>query len=279
MKIKLLSFLAIGLISGFSSSAEEPPLIWQTALENPSHSKTIWSATDHYVVVQSEPLNVSWSEKTTTWLFYNWEDGNLIASLNFEEEFGCDTVYAHYVDPSTSNLLVQLTFNDYYDSGFVNSSGSPVFGDRKSLLFYNIYTKETESIVDSDNFNYGEIYFYPCWEDNQCARLLTIDDNYLKRYDESIFENSINNNSTGDHHSGVNGTNLVRLSSHQSAGFNQDNFVLNWVSSSGTEYQIQSSTDLTNWVDVGSALIGTGDMMTWANHVTNSQAFYRVVEE
>ena len=69
------------------------------------------------------------------------------------------------------------------------------------------------------------------------------------------------------------------ITSHQSAGFNQDNFVLNWNSSSGAQYQIQSSTDLTNWVDVGSALIGTGDMMTWANHVTNSQAFYRVVEE
>ena len=69
------------------------------------------------------------------------------------------------------------------------------------------------------------------------------------------------------------------LSSHTSSGFNQDNYVINWDSSSGAQYQIQSSTDLTNWVDVGSALIGTGDMMTWANHVTNSQAFYRVVED
>ena len=77
----------------------------------------------------------------------------------------------------------------------------------------------------------------------------------------------------------VNTNNNTVITSHQSAGFNQDNFVLNWNSSSGAQYQIQSSTDLTNWVDVGSALIGTGDMMTWANHVTNSQAFYRVVEE
>ncbi len=278
MKKRLLLLLAIGLISRFSS-AEEPLLIWQTALENPSHSKRIWTTTDHYVLVQSEPLNVSWSEKTTTWLFYNWEDGNLILSVNFEEEFGCDNAYPNWFDPSTSNTLVKLTFNDYYDSGFVNSSGSHIFGDRQSLLFFNIYTKETESIVDSDNFTYGEISFYPCWEDNQCARLLTIDDNYLKRYDESIFENSINNNSTGDHHSSVNGTNIVRLSSQTSSGFNQDNFVLNWNSSSGTEYQIQSSTDLTNWVNVGSSIVGTGEAMTWANHVTNSQAFYRVVED
>ena len=71
----------------------------------------------------------------------------------------------------------------------------------------------------------------------------------------------------------------VIISSQTSSGFNQDNFVLNWDSSSGTEYQIQSSTDLTNWVNVGSAIVGTGETMTWANHVTNSQAFYRVVED
>ena len=64
-----------------------------------------------------------------------------------------------------------------------------------------------------------------------------------------------------------------------SSGFSQDNFVLNWDSSSGTEYQIQSSTDLTNWINVGSSIVGTGETMTWANHVTNSQAFYRVVED
>ena len=64
-----------------------------------------------------------------------------------------------------------------------------------------------------------------------------------------------------------------------SSGFSQDNYVLNWGSSSGTEYQIQSSTDLTNWVNVGSSIVGTGETMTWANHVTNSQAFYRVVED
>ena len=69
------------------------------------------------------------------------------------------------------------------------------------------------------------------------------------------------------------------ISTYTSAGFNQDNFVLNWDTSSGTEYQIQSSTDLTNWVNVGSAIVGTGESMTWANHITNSQAFYRVVEE
>ena len=74
-------------------------------------------------------------------------------------------------------------------------------------------------------------------------------------------------------------SNSAILSSQTSSGFNQDNFVLNWDSSSGTEYQIQSSTDLTNWVNVGSAIVGTGETMTWANHVTNSQAFYRVVED
>ena len=69
------------------------------------------------------------------------------------------------------------------------------------------------------------------------------------------------------------------LSSQTSSGFNQDNYVINWDSSLGVQYQIQSSTDLTNWVNVGSSIVGTGETMTWANHITNSQAFYRVVED
>ena len=77
----------------------------------------------------------------------------------------------------------------------------------------------------------------------------------------------------------VNTNSNTIITSHHAAGFNQDNFVLNWDTSSGKEYQIQSSTDLTNWVNVGSAIVGTGESMTWANHVTNSQAFYRVVED
>ena len=75
------------------------------------------------------------------------------------------------------------------------------------------------------------------------------------------------------------GKNLFHELRYDLQGNIKNNFVLNWDSSSGTDYQIQSSTDLTNWVNVGSSIVGTGETMTWANHVTNSQAFYRVVEE
>ncbi|MFL2860196.1 MAG: hypothetical protein ACJZ85_01495 [Pontiellaceae bacterium] len=69
------------------------------------------------------------------------------------------------------------------------------------------------------------------------------------------------------------------VSGHVSSGFNQDNYVLNWESGLGIQYQIQSSTNLIDWTPVGQVLTGTGYPMTWANHVTNSQAFYRVVED
>ena len=62
-----------------------------------------------------------------------------------------------------------------------------------------------------------------------------------------------------------------------SSGFIQENYVLNWNSENGVNYQIQQSTDLTNWNNVGSFLVGTGDSMSWANHITNSQSFYKVI--
>ena len=69
------------------------------------------------------------------------------------------------------------------------------------------------------------------------------------------------------------------IQGHLSAGFYQENFILNWESSLGSQYQIQSSTNLIDWTPVGQRLTGTGYSMTWANHITNSQAFYRVVED
>lgn len=69
------------------------------------------------------------------------------------------------------------------------------------------------------------------------------------------------------------------VSGHVSSGFFQDNYVLNWESGLGIQYQIQSSTNLVDWTPVGQVLTGTGYPMTWANHITNSQSFYRVVED
>ena len=63
-----------------------------------------------------------------------------------------------------------------------------------------------------------------------------------------------------------------------SSGFTQDNYVINWDSYAGSQYQIQTSTNLIDWDDIGSPIVGNGQNMSWANHVTNSQAFYRIVE-
>lgn len=63
------------------------------------------------------------------------------------------------------------------------------------------------------------------------------------------------------------------------AGIEGPNFKLTWDSISGQEYQMQSTTDLTNWVDVGTTIIGTGDLLSWANALTNSSSFFRVIEK
>ncbi len=63
------------------------------------------------------------------------------------------------------------------------------------------------------------------------------------------------------------------------SGIDGSNYILNWNSKNGIPYQIQSSANLTNWVDVGSILTGTGDPMTWANALTNSTSFYRIIEQ
>jgi len=66
------------------------------------------------------------------------------------------------------------------------------------------------------------------------------------------------------------------LSSDITAGIEDSNFKLSWNSVPGSSYQIQSSTDLTNWVNVGETIIGTGSPMTWGNSISNSNSFFRV---
>ena len=69
------------------------------------------------------------------------------------------------------------------------------------------------------------------------------------------------------------------LSHNISSGINGNNFILNWDSELNAQYQIQSSTTLTNWIDIGGILTGTGERMTWANSLTNSKSFYRVIKK
>ena len=62
------------------------------------------------------------------------------------------------------------------------------------------------------------------------------------------------------------------------SGINGSNYIINWNSIAGMEYQIQSSTNLIDWVNVGSPISGTGESLTWANALTNSHSFYRVIK-
>ncbi len=64
-----------------------------------------------------------------------------------------------------------------------------------------------------------------------------------------------------------------------SSGINGSNYILNWTSQIGKSYQIQSSSNLTNWNDVGGIITGTGATLSWANALTNSTGFYRVIEQ
>lgn len=62
------------------------------------------------------------------------------------------------------------------------------------------------------------------------------------------------------------------------SGIDGSNYIMQWDSVLGVEYQIQSSMNLTNWVDVGLPFAGNGAPLAWANSLTNSKSFYRVIE-
>jgi hypothetical protein len=62
-----------------------------------------------------------------------------------------------------------------------------------------------------------------------------------------------------------------------SYGITGENFMIRWSSESGVQYQIQKSTDLASWEDIGMPITGNGIEMQWAEPFEGDSVFYRLV--
>ena len=207
-----------------------------------------------------------------------------------------ETGYACVLDKN-GNLL-------YIDS-FSRPNGSSLFGAQKRSFFINAgdVNENAGGYDEFGNYITDEffIYGYFLTSSNTYDKIVMDSHNFPNQYDEDpsdsgyyyaslneylpihhpncFYRSTSTNRAVFKKYTYQYENNSIVIASQISSGFNQDNFVINWETSPGEEYQIQSSTNLTNWVNVGSSIVGNGETMTWANHITNSQAFYRVVED
>lgn len=60
------------------------------------------------------------------------------------------------------------------------------------------------------------------------------------------------------------------------SGQENDNYIISWKSTVGEQYQIQSSSDLSTWQNIGNPISGTGVRLHWANPIETNTFFYRV---
>ena len=230
-------------------------------------------------------------------LTLDWEI-NLVDKINEEENSnyvsgGFETPYKL----NNGDMLTSGSVSEHPD-GSQNKVYKQLVIDKDTGNIKHIFNEVVDRLYFLDFFNDGDFYYHRgfngstygwiifCYVDdngsytNETVTNLSMKSDYRQSVNSSIphqftYAISMTNSQIAYKYTITSDNPTPTLSAQTSSGFNQDNYVINWDSSSGAQYQIQSSTDLTNWVDVGSALIGTGDMMTWANHVTNSQAFYR----
>ncbi|WP_150107298.1 hypothetical protein [Pedosphaera parvula] len=56
-----------------------------------------------------------------------------------------------------------------------------------------------------------------------------------------------------------------------------DTVDLNWNSVSGQTYQLQFSSDFTNWLNLGPPVSGDGNLIVATQYTSNPQVFYRVL--
>lgn len=61
-------------------------------------------------------------------------------------------------------------------------------------------------------------------------------------------------------------------------GISGTNLLMTWASVLNTLYQIQESSDLSTWVDVGQVISGTGSAMSWSTPIISGSKYYRIVQ-
>ena len=60
-------------------------------------------------------------------------------------------------------------------------------------------------------------------------------------------------------------------------GLEDGNLIISWPTAAGQTYQVQRSTDLESWENIGVALTGNGTTMSYAQPSTADKVFLRVV--
>ena len=60
-------------------------------------------------------------------------------------------------------------------------------------------------------------------------------------------------------------------------GLEDGNLIISWPTAAGQTYQVQRSTDLESWENIGVALTGNGTPMSYAQLSTADKVFLRVV--
>lgn len=269
--MKILSLLLVAFASlAFAGLTNDYQLVWQQDIED--YSNRFGSVTvnaPYWVCLETDPYATTWGRKLN---FYDYSTGNPIRlNVNIPEAVGAEWGYISY-PYGVSNITFQTQSETLYEEGKTYADRNGYVRDipfsEQKLVDYNIYTGDLTVIVSAYSHS-SQISRSYCQEATPCYKYLVIvDDGRLKMYQGA---NNGSNPSNGGFYS--------PLQSYSSSGFLGENYVLNWESSAGSHYQIQTSTDLTNWVDIGEPLTGTGQRMSWANHITNSQSFFRVLED
>ena len=69
---------------------------------------------------------------------------------------------------------------------------------------------------------------------------------------------------------------VVKIPDVLFSGSSNGNAIISWSSQLGAKYQVQKSTDLENWIDVGLLLDGTGGPMTYEEAIEDTDLFFRI---
>ena len=211
---------------------------------------------------------------------YTWniEDGPIFSNAYFSAStinnsvfHGTDFSFVRFYGTSISNSILG---NCNFDNAEINTS----------TIFHNISSSDISGEIESSRYSLIANRFLDIdsvesisQKDQLIEGLQTTNALLISQINDLISSNE--NLSTRISSLNVLPQYTNQIDGHVYAGFTDENFVITWNTENMIKYVIESSTDLTNWINVGKPLIGTGEQMSWGNFITNSQSYYRVIQK
>lgn len=165
---------------------------------------------------------------------------------------------------SDSTILYQTTFSDPDEFLFHGDTWS---FDKNTCVVHTLnsstllHTREFWRLNGGGGVDVELLHTWTNGDINFSPKMMTKGRSFKPKYRIYFFDKPTSTLKAIKINSSLNNTSLAVTTA---AGYSGTNFVINWQSESGIQYQVEKSTDLITWINEGGEISGTGGELSYS---------------